>query len=222
MKLSKGPLENKHLHIFESFQNFKDSDLLQVWKEFIPSNKVKFTVTDELIQKYGEMFQDLFAPHTKIVKWSRSILSDVLDQEPWKETRMLHGMWTLSFLTWRVRWIFAFKDNTEIIVPRLDNVIWTKPVPSWSKMSAIFRIKEVNTEKTLKINDKTYNAVEVVFAIIENSHLVEVPVMVAEWTINYIEHKDWWEKNNYRYTSTRSTIQTLIYNTLQRFWKFIK
>lgn len=179
------------LHTFEDFEEFKNSDLLKPWTEFEP-NIIEFTVTDTLIDEYAKMFNDSFTPHVILDKEHQSFPSKLLWQSTDNQTKFLQGIGTLSFLNGFVRRLFKFKDKTELLTPRMNNVKWPRPAPEWSKITSEFVIKK-KENVDLKIWDKAFEGVKITFDTKLFSDKIPVgpdgmpiPVCVAEWDMLYI------------------------------------
>lgn len=180
------------LHTFKDFDEFKNSKILNLWTEFEP-NIIQFTVTDGLIDKYSEMFNDSFTPHVIIDESHQSFPSKLLWQSPENNTKFLQGIGTLSFLNGFVRRVFKFQDKTELLTPKMNKVTWPTPNPSWSNMTSKFIIKDKRI-LDVKIWEQTFEAVKIVFDAQLFSDKITTrpnedkprPVCIAEWEMLYI------------------------------------
>ena len=166
------------LYTFKDFDDFSQSDLLQPWMEFEP-NIISFIVTDELIDTYSKMYGDTFPPHIILDQDHQSAPSRLLWQDVEHPTRFLQGIWTLWFLNGFVRRIFKFQDKTELLTPKMNNVVWPTPNPSWSKITSKFIVKDTKHIEQ-KIGNDTFDAIKITFTVTLFSD--KIPIRLHEKT----------------------------------------
>ena len=131
-----------------------------------------FTVTQEMIDKFGEATGDMDWLHTDPDRAKR--------ESPFGGT-IAFGFWTISMLTYLCRETFG-EDYPKGVLYGLnygfDRIRMISPVPVGSRIRNQMRLVNVEERGTGRFLVKTENRVEV--------EGVDKPAMIAEWLCMYV------------------------------------